>query len=61
MHMNLRSSTATTREIMEKQKETELLVRNLTQEKEELVAQINELNSKVCLLDLVGCWCFAFS
>ena len=61
MHMNLRSSTATTREIMEKQKETELLVRNLTQEKEELVAQINDLNSKVCLLDLVGCWCFAFS
>ena len=60
MHMNLRSSTATTREIMEKQKETELLVRNLTQENQELLAQIDELHLMVCLLDLVGCWCSPF-
>ena len=58
--MNLRSSTAATRENMEISRERELLVRNLTQENQELLAQIDELHSKVCLLDLVGCWCSPF-
>ena len=58
--MNLRSSTATTRENMEISRERELLVRNLTQENQELLAQIDELHLMVCLLDLVGCWCSPF-
>ena len=55
--MNLRSSTAPTRENVVISRETELLeaVRSLKQENMDLAEQIDDLHLKVRLLDLVGC------
>ena len=64
MHMSLRSSAAPTHENVEIRGERDRLLeanRSLTQENQDQAAQIDELNLKVCLLSLVGCWCFLFS